>query len=179
MYICVMNVLNLSKHGLTALVFASLVLGSVQLYSLDVLEENFGDHIISGTFFLGLFVVLATYRIDWIGRQKINWISMILFLLNLSGLLIMLANPKNVMALWKPTVAAYILLCGFVFYLKINRKNWSAHLAKILLLITAVLFLFPLLIQTTDRAYYQVSWIFLISAGIFSLLQLVLPEKQR
>jgi len=157
----------------------TLVLGLTQLVSLDVTQESFGSHIISGSFFLALFVLSATYRIDWIGRNKINWISFGLFLLSLSGLLIMLLNPKNVMALWKPTAAAYILLCGFVFFLKISGRNWSAITAKILIAATSVLFLLPLLIQTTSRNYYQLSWIFLLGTGLFSILHIFLPEKQR
>lgn len=178
LYICIMKIVNLSKHALTVIAVISLVYGLIQFFTLDVTHEKFGDHIIFGTFFSSLFVLTATYRIDWIGRQKINWISFGLFVISLSGLLIMLMNPKNVMALWKPTVASYILLCGFVFFLKLNRKNWSAIVAKAFLSVTTALFLFPLLIQTSDLGYYSISWISLLLTALFSILNLILPEKQ-
>ncbi|XOV68124.1 MAG: hypothetical protein ACFHU9_02915 [Fluviicola sp.] len=174
-----MKFLSIVKHILTALLLAALVLGLIQLFTLDVSQEKFGDQIISGTFLLSFFVLLATYRIDWIGKQKINWISFLLFILSLAGLLTMLAYPKNVMALWKPTIAAYILLCGFVFFQKITGNNWSTLLARGFLSITAGLFLYPLLIQTTSSAYYQIAGTFLICTGFVSLVNILIPVKKR
>ncbi|MCR9172814.1 MAG: hypothetical protein NXI10_09995 [bacterium] len=173
-----MRVIRISKLVLSVALLASLTIGLVQFFSLDVADENFGNSIISGTFFLSFFVLCATYRIDWIGKQKINWITLVLFLLTSLGLLFMLISPKNVMALWKPTVAAYVLLSSTVFFYKIQGKNWSGIATKVLLAITSLLFLYPLLIQTTDALFYQVSWYFLLSTGLLAVIHLLLPEKQ-
>lgn len=173
-----MKILNASKHALTLIFVATLVLGLVQLYKLDVTDENFSKAIIGGIFYLSLAVLLGVYRIHWIGRNKINWISFGLFILTLIGLLLMFVSPKNVMAFWKPTIAAFVLLCGQAYFLRLNRNNWSTWVAKGFLGITSILFLIPLLLETSSRDYYMIAWISLLGTGLFSIIQLFLPEKQ-
>jgi len=172
-----MKRVSIIKHSLTILSLAALAVGLFDLFTLDVTSDAFGNLILSGIFFLALFLAIAVYRIQWIGRQKINWIALILFALNLLGLLLMWINPKNVMALWKPTVALFILLSTYTFYLKIDRNNLTAAIAKFSLLITACLFLSPLLIKITHPMYFVIVWLSLAATTILTIVHLFLPEK--
>lgn len=173
-----MKAINWFKHAITGIVLITLAIGLVQLIGLDVEEENFGANILSSIFFLFLFIVLAVYRIDWIGRTRLNWLSTLLTLVSISALVIMLLQPKNVMALWKPSLAVFILLVGYTFYMKLDRKNWSAVVAKILLGITSGVFLYPLLVVTRDESYYTVSWYLLLATFLFAAIHAFLPNKQ-
>lgn len=174
-----MTKLSLFKHGLTAVTLCLFIVGLIQLLNLDVSAETFGKTIVSGIFFLSLSITTAIYRIHWINQQKINEITLGLYLLTLSGLLVMFLNPKNIFALWRPTMATFILLSGYILYMKINRRNWGALSAKVLLWITTGLFLYPLVVKTTSADYFGVCGYCLGSVGLFSLIHLFLPEKQR
>ncbi len=178
LYICDMKIVNLSKHGLTVAFIAAGIIGWIQVYNWDVTEENFGKTILSGIFFLSIAVLMAVYRIHWVGRNKVNWISLGLFVLTFIGLTLMLFYPKNVMAFWKPSVVVFVLLCGYTFFLKLNKKNWSASVAKSLLVLTAGMFLFSLIIETSSPDYYRFSLLLLVVTAFFSLLQLFLPENR-
>lgn len=173
-----MKGVQIIKHGLTAIALISFTIGLFQWVNLDVTSDTFGNLIISGIFFLALFLTMSVYRIHWIGQRKINWIGLLLFTINVIGLLLMWLNPKNVLALWKPTVATFILLSTYTFYLKIDRKNWSGSLSKVLLLITASLFLFPLFIRTSHPSYYVMLWLTLAITTIFSIIHVFVPEKK-
>ncbi|GAB5418493.1 MAG: hypothetical protein Crog4KO_02500 [Crocinitomicaceae bacterium] len=167
------------KHGITLFTLGALIVGLIQIFSLNVESENFGNNILSATFFLFVFVVLGVYRINWIGRSKIDVIATILTLTTLTLLLTMLTSPKNVMALWKPSIAVFIVLAGYTFYRKLDRKNWGRILSRTLLVVTCLLFLYPLLIKTGDALFYTISWYFLAATTVFAIVSTVLPEKQR
>ncbi len=165
------------KHGISLLTLGALLAGLIQLFGLNVESENFGNNILSATFFLFVFILLGVYRINWIGRSKMDLVATFLTLTALAMLFIMLASPKNVMALWKPSIAIFIVLVGYTFHVKLDRKNWGRMLSRILLIVTCLLFLYPLLIKTGDAFFYTLSWYFLVATTLFATVSILLPEK--
>ena len=173
-----MKAFRWGKHSITILTFVFLILGVVTVFNLDVETETFGANILSSTFFLFLFAISAVYRIGCIGRNTVDWIGTSLAVLTATIVTIMWLAPQNVMALWKPTLALYILLIGYTFFRRIKGEHWSGRLTRILLIANCVLLLYPLLIKTGSPFYYTISSYILIATFMVAVTNVLLTSRK-
>ena len=148
------------------------------MFGLDVESETFGKDILTGTYTLFLFVVLTVYRLDWIGRQKHFWLSTLLTLSCVVMLSIMLLYPKNIMALWKPTLAAFTIQAGYIFWSKLSRKNWSLIVARGFIALTCGFLIVPLFSKTGNPDYYSITGYLLLASLVFGVINSLLPENR-
>jgi len=169
---------NLIKHTLTGLLVISLGLGLFQLTTLDIESESFGPELISGVYFLFLFVILTVYRIDWVGRKKVNWISLFLFVITIALLSVMLVSPKNILALWKYTLVAFVVYSAYIFALKTVGKSWIKWLTRALIIVTASILIYSIMMRTSNPLFYQASWYLLMATGAATLINIFLPYRK-
>lgn len=174
-----MDRIKLVKHVLTTLILLALIAGIFQIVSLDLESELFGPNLISGSYFLFVFVVLLVYRLNWVGIKKVDWFALLAALTTLGLLSIMLIAPKNILALWKVALTSFILLSSYVLLRKVTGKSVLSWVTRGLLLATCLTLLAALLMRITSPVFYTISWLMIMSAGLLALINLFVPGQSK